>query len=297
MSEFQGLSTSVIDNGILKLEYLSNAGPRIVRLSAFGKENLFADVPSHLSTRFGTYSFRGGHRLWHSPEAIPRTYIPDDNSIIVEELPDGVRLCGSPENGTGISKIMEIHMLQDQPVVQVNHILRNDNLWEIELAPWAVTMFQLGGIAILPQSDGKATEDSDSLWPNRNLALWPYTQINDPRLTLRDDFILIRGNPGLPPVKIGYFNPEGMIAYWLGGVLFRKTFDTFVGASYPDLGCNTEAYCNDQFLEVESLGPLSKLKPGESAKFDEKWELFPDLDVPFLSEEIVAELSLAPNQE
>ena len=237
-----------------------------------------------MSTPYGDFFFRGGHRLWHAPETLPRTYIPDNDGVSIEELSDGVRLNGSTEIGTGITKTIEIHLPADQAAVTLKHILRNDSLWQVELAPWALTMFRLGGTVILPQPVGKV--DQHGLLNNRILALWPYTKINDPRLVLRDDFILIHASPSPSPFKIGYYNPHGWMAYWLDGILFRKTFDISSGATYPDGGCNTESYCNDRFVELESLGALVRLEAGGEVNLTETWELHQGLDVPFLSDEI-----------
>jgi hypothetical protein len=289
MSHFQGLPTRILNNGLLSLEFLAKAGPRIVRLSAFGKENLFADIPTKVNTPYGDFLFRGGHRLWHAPEIMPRTYIPDNDGLTIEELTDGIRLMGSPEVGTGITKTIEIHLSVDQDAVTLKHILRNDSLWQVELAPWALTMFRLGGTVILPQPVGNA--DQNGLMNNRILALWPYAHINDPRLVLRDDFILINAVPGLSPFKLGYYNPLGWMAYWLDGILFRKTFSVSSGAAYPDGGCNTESYCDDWFVELESLGPLVRLETGETVNLTEKWEVYPGLNVPFLTNEIYEVLS------
>lgn len=290
MSDFQGLSTRILGNGLISLEFLTGAGPRIIRLSAFGKENLFVDIPTSVNTPYGEFFFRGGHRLWHAPEALPRTYIPDNDGLSMEELTDGVRLTGAIETGTGITKCIEIHLSTDQAAVTLKHILRNDSLWQVELAPWALTMFRLGGTVILPQPVGNAGQNG--LLNNRNLTLWPYTHINDPRLLLRDDFILIHAVPAPTPFKIGYYNPHGWMAYWLNGFLFRKTFDISSGAVYPDGGCNSESYCNDRFVELESLGPLVRLEPGEEVNLTESWELYPGLNVPFLSGEICGLLRL-----
>jgi len=284
VSDFQGLPTRTLNNSLVSLEYLANAGPRIVRLSAFGEDNLFADIPAKVNTPYGDFFFRGGHRLWFAPETLPLTYIPDNDGVTVEELSNGVRLNGTTQIETGITKAIEIHLLVDQAMVKIKHILQNDSLSQVELAPWALTMFRLGGTVILPQPVGNA--DQDGLVNNRILALWPYTQINDPRLVPRDDYILIHATSNPSPFKIGYYNPHGWLAYWLNGILFRKTFDISSGAAYPDGGCNAESYCNDQFVELESLGSLVKLNPGEEAFLTETWELFPGLDVPFLSDEI-----------
>jgi hypothetical protein len=284
MSSFQGLPTRSIKNGLINLEFLAEAGPRIVRLSAFGKENLFADIRSSVSTPYGEFFFRGGHRLWHAPENLPRTYVPDNDGLSIEEFSDGVRLKGSTKTEIGISKVIDIHLSVDKAAVTLKHILRNDSFWQVELAPWALTMFRLGGTVILPQPVGNV--DQSGLLNNRILALWPYTTINDPRLVLRDDFILIHGSANPSLFKLGYYNPHGWMAYWLDGILFRKIFDISTGAAYPDGGCNTETYCNDQFVELESLGALVKLEPGEETTLTETWELFPRLDVPFLTSEI-----------
>jgi hypothetical protein len=46
------------------------------------------------------------------------------------------------------------------------------------------------------------------------------------------------------------------------------------GARYPDGGCNFELFTNPEFLELETLGPLVELKPGEMAEHVERWWLF-----------------------
>ncbi|MGB8252004.1 MAG: hypothetical protein WCF08_02215, partial [Anaerolineaceae bacterium] len=241
MSDFQGLPTRRLENNQLSLEYLANAGPRIVRLSAFGKANLFADVPNSVRTPYGEFLFRGGHRLWYAPELMPQTYTPDNDGVCVEALADGVRLIGPVDPRTRVTKSIEIRLSPDQAVVTLNHALRNDGTGPIELAPWGLTMFRLGGTVVLPQPAGNS--DPAGLQNNRILSLWPYTHIDDPRLVLRDDFILIRASPGLSPLKLGYFNPNAWLAYWVDGILFRKTFSSSPGVVYPDGGCNTESYC------------------------------------------------------
>lgn len=284
MSDFQGIPTHTLANGLISLDVLVGAGPRIVRLSAFGKDNILADHPGLVGTPYGDYRYRGGHRLWHAPEAMPRTYIPDDGGVVMEHLADGVRLTGQTEAMTGITKIIEIRLPADRPLVRVHHSLRNDGAWPVELAPWAVTMFRLGGVAILPQPVGPA--GANSLIPNRALALWPYSQINDPRLALRDDYILLWAFPHAAKFKIGYFNFHGWMAYWVDGLLFRKSYDVISGAPHVDGGSNAESYVDETCVELESLGPLVTLNPGEMTHLSETWELYPGLDVPFLSGEI-----------
>ena len=57
-----------------------------------------------------------------------------------------------------------------------------------------------------------------------------------------------------------------------GNTFFCKTVTPpRVGANYPDDGCNFETYTNHEMLEIESLGPLVTLAPGESSAHQERW--------------------------
>jgi hypothetical protein len=146
---------------------------------------------------------------------------------------------------------------------------------------------RLGGIAILPMPVGNS--DPAGLLHNRQISLWPYTRINDPRLKLDDKYVLFKADAILPPFKIGYFNPHGWSAYWVDGVLFRKTFDARAGLFYPDNNCNAEVYCGDLFIELESLAPLQILKPGDSIDHVENWEVLTEMGS--LPEEVQKALS------
>ncbi len=284
MTDFHGEPTRVLENRYLQLEYLANSA-RIVRLSPIGKSNLFADLGlTSTQTPFGDFYFRGGHRLWHAPEAMPRSYMPDNEGAAVSDIHNGIRIEMPPEPWTHIAKSIEIQLNPDQPQVILHHELRNEGAWPVELAPWAVTMFRLGGIGIFPQPTGNA--DDAGLLSNRQFSLWPYTRIEDPRLTLRDDFLLVRASPSLPPIKIGYYNSQGWLGYWLDGIMFVKRFDALDGTQYPDHVCNSEIYCNDQFVELESLGPLQLVRPGQTVFHSEFWEVYRSLDVPFIPEHI-----------
>jgi len=286
MSEFQGFPTAVLENKTIRLEYLTTIGPRIAKLSFKGSENLLCDVPDITwDTPYGKYFIRGGHRLWISPELPEKTYIPDSPGLVVKEIPAGVVLTSDVETGSGVRKSIRIELEADLPEVRLTHSIKNENKVPISFAPWVITMFRQGGTVILPQPVGNT--DPHGLLHNRQLVLWPYLRLSDPRLKLRDDFILVEAQPALPPVKLGYADKAGWLAYWLDGVLFRKSFEAIQpGRSYPDAGCNAETYCNDRFVELESLGELTTLKPGAAVQLVETWELYDTLDVPFIPDEL-----------
>ncbi|MEP7134863.1 MAG: hypothetical protein ABI904_08020 [Chloroflexota bacterium] len=269
------MNTGILKNDFLQIEYLTDS-LRIMGLTPAGKPNLLADLSDFppIHTPYGDYHFRGGHRLWHAPEAMPRTYIPD-TALTITELHNSLILETQTEPGTGIRKRIEIRLAHDKPSLTLTHSLTNNGLWTVELAPWAITQFRLGGTVILPMPVGNT--DPAGLLHNRQLSIWPYTRMHDPRVRWGDEFILFKADALLPPFKIGYFNPHGWLAYWIDGTLFRKTFEAHAKSTYPDNNCNAEMYCNHLFVELESLAPLGSLKPGDSFQHVETWDVFDGL--------------------
>ena len=276
--DFYGLPTRTLSNDFLRLDYLAEAGPRIVRLFVGDSDtNWLAEAPqAQVQTAYGPYSLRGGHRLWHAPETLARTYVPDDEGLKVEETEQGVRLYQPTEGPTGIAKTVTIELDNGRCALTLHHTLRNDNLWSIELAPWALTQLRLGGTAILPQQTSPL--DEDGFWPNRSLVYWPYTNMRDRRLHLDDEYVLVQAIPHSRRFKIGYFNRHGWVAYlWRGGLLVKQ-FSPQPDQPHVDFNSNCEIYADHRFIELETLAPLTRLEPGQEAVHTEVWTLHNDID-------------------
>ena len=75
------------------------------------------------------------------------------------------------------------------------------------------------------------------------------------------------------PINLGYNNPQGVAGYLNGGTLFVKRFQAKEDGNYSDLGVAFETFSNESFLEVESLGELKEVLPGETAVHIEYWNL------------------------
>jgi hypothetical protein len=124
----------------------------------------------------------------------------------------------------------------------------------------------------------KAAMDNDHLQPVSQLVLWSYTDFSDPRWKVGADYVQLSQNSKpagrFQEQMTGIYNPAGWVAYFRQGTLFLKRAAVVKGARYPDLGCNLETFTNPDFIEVETLGPLVELKPGENAIHVETWSLF-----------------------
>jgi hypothetical protein len=275
--EYNGMQVDWVSNDLIKMAITTQRGPRAIFLGWQDGGNLFAELPDlSIPSVNGPYYLLGGHRLWHSPEWSTRTYWPETQAIQVVRQADGVTVT-LPADGASIEKSMQFVMFDDQPVVTVTHSLRNNGLWTVELAPWAITQCRLGGIVLLPQPVEPA--DPEGLLPNKHYSFWPYTNFSDGRIVLGREMTLLHARPA-PPTKLGYCNQSGWAGYWLDGTLFSKSFDPQLHANHPDFGCNTECYCNDRFVEVETLGPLTQLKPEATVLHVETWQLRSDIPRP-----------------
>ena len=258
------LPFETIENDQLRLDYLTTVGPRILGLYLKGVEgNLLAETPeAHWPTPHGEYYLHGGHRLWTAPEDL-YTMCPE-HGVRISNEGEQVHITG-PVELSGVQKEMTIRL--DDNKVHIGHRITWHGDRPATFAPWALTQARLGGLAILPLSriEGRL--------PDRNAVFWPYSAFNDERLELHNDLVLVHGRWTGVPFKIGTLTTKGWMAYALENVLFVKYFSAHIDGSFPDRSCNVETYVGETFIELETLGTLTELGPGDSMTHEETWEL------------------------
>lgn len=264
-----------LSNGLVEVVITTDVGPRIIRYGFVGGQNLLNEYTDLMGKTGGDeWRIYGGHRLWHAPEAKPRTYAPDNSPVKHEWNGTTLRVTQDTEHSTGIQKQMEITLAAGSSNVTIVHRLTNRNEWDVILAPWALTVMAKDGRAIYPQEPYIA--HTDYLLPARPLTLWHYTDMMDPRWTFGTKYIQLRQDTkAKTPQKVGFKNSQGWGAYVLKGDVFVKRFNYVDGGEYVDFGCSTETFTNEDMLEIESLGPLVKLSAnGGSVEHVEDWYLF-----------------------
>lgn len=274
--EYQGFSNCVrLENSGLEIIATTDVGPRILFFGFRGGENILGFHPeAKVETALGAWKPYGGHRLWIAPENMPLSYAPDNAPIeyFFDDANKSLRLRAPKEAATEMQKEIEI-----SPAAEgffVKHRITNHGANEIEFAPWALTIMRSGGEAIIP-NEPFAPYSPESLLPVRSFAVWSYTDFTDSRWTFEKEFIRLKTDDSLHhPQKIGVFNRRGFAAYQWRDLLFVKRFDVVLNAFHPDMNSNTEVYTAGGFVEVETLAPLQKVQPGESAEHIERWFLF-----------------------
>ena len=271
--EFLGLNCFELNAGQIDLLISESVGPRILSLRFKGSDNLFAELPNEYLEFPGDGNFYlyGGHRLWVAPENPSVTYEPDNQPIKIQETTEYVELCQESAQVTGIQKSIQIKLTKYENIVIIDHIIRNTGELVFNCAPWAITQVRLGGVAILPQNTH--IKEDNMLLPDRSIILWPYTDINDPRISIENQFIFIHSKPPGKPIKIGVSNNRKWLAYYIENLLFIKYAENKSSDQLVDLGAIRECYCNSKFLELETLGAYRHVLPDEIIQHREVWRI------------------------
>lgn len=286
-----------LTNGSVELLATLDFGPRIIHLSSTGGNNLFLEDKDDAIINEGDafdvvggdkWHIYGGHRLWTSPERIPRTTYPDNEPVEWERIGDsGIVLRPKVERWTQIAKEIEITLDSSGEGVILTHRVTNTGAWPISFAPWALSVMGAGGRAIVPMSGS----DNGGLLPNRRFILWPYARLNDPRIVFTESAIVVNQGEGPTPYKFGSDNEAGWAAYSNHGDTFIKRYSPVSGGTYPDFGVSFELYTSTLMLELETLGQLQEVESGQSVTHVETWQVVKGLDLKGISEdEAVAKL-------
>jgi hypothetical protein len=271
----------LLTNGDVELIVTTKIGPRILAYRFAGGRNMFGEVPeAKIEHKDGTWRPYGGHRLWAAPEEMPTTYYPDNDPLEVESVGlHAISLRAPVEHTTKLQKEIRVTLAEHGSDVRVEHFIRNASDKEITLAPWALTIMRPGGTVIIPQEP--YISHDDALLPARPMVLWHFTDLTDARWKIGKQLIELTTNSTMhEPQKIGVLNKQGWAACNEGGELFVKEFDYTAGADYPDYGSNCETYTAGDFLEFETLGPMTVLQPNETATHVEEWRLFKNVELP-----------------
>lgn len=254
--------------GPYQLEVAVDFGPRIVGLRRDGAQVLavLGDDVALATPGRRAYLFRGGHRLWASPEIPEVTYAPDDHRCAIAAGGETL-VVSAPPDDAGIAKRIEVSL--DGTELVVEHTITGPP--GTSAAAWGITQLPLGGTAMLSIAGGATAPR-----PDRSLVLWPYTSMSDPRLSFEEGVVSIEAGEG-DQIKVGFGPGPRKMGYWRDGDLFTKVVPA--APDVPDRGAVAQVYVGQGFCELEGVGMLTELGGGP-ATLVERWSLdrCPDIE-------------------
>lgn len=266
-----GWNCAELRSGDVVLQMTLDVGPRIIHLGPADYNLFFVKERTKGMVGGDEYRGHGGHRLWVAPEIPEITYYAENDPVdfyLAEENRIGA---ASKTDDRGIRREIEVTAL-DGGRFEVMHRLRHvGTSAPVLLAPWALSVMRAGGEAWMPGPE-RLSHEVQKL-PSGTLVLWPYSDLSDPRYSFDPEGVRLRQTDAANPQKIGAWSAAGWAGYSVGGWSFKKSFDAPAMESLPDMGCNVELFTRYDMLEVESLGLLVTIGPGEQTEWIERWQV------------------------
>lgn len=251
--------------GDAEMVVVTGVGPRIMSLRAGAGDNILFVDDTDIAR--GDWRIYGGHRLWVSPEN-EDCYAPDNEPCEVS-AGDGVLTATAPVPAlTGLKKEITISSRGDRFVV--SHAVTNTAEMLYCGAIWALTCVAPRGVVVLPWGTGGEWDQKKVIFWSK----WGGTHTSDVETNQwRPGNDLFRVHPTGEEGKMGTNPAEAWMALCRYDATFIKQYEHDAWLTYPDDNCSAEIYTCEHFVEMESLGPVMTLAPGEKMTHEEVWTI------------------------
>jgi hypothetical protein len=256
--------------GAAEMIVVAEIGPRILSLRVGGGPNLLFVDEETLGKGRGdkVWHIYGGHRIWVSPES-ELAYAPDNGPCKVTVEPGKLTIQTSPDATTRLVRRLTISAEGERFAVE--SAAKNTSAFVFPGAIWCLTCVAPAGVIAFPWGGGGS-------WAVKRISHWVQwaEHTSDVRSKqYRPGPDLYNIHPTGEEGKVGTHSPEGWLALCRPDATFIKQFEPNMAACYPDGGCSVEVYTCPRFIEMETLGPLGVIGPGEEIAQREWWTLSP----------------------
>lgn len=274
-------------NDFAELYVTLDFGPRVIHYSLLGGPNVMFTNERKVNIKRGGafdqvfypgahWDIYGGNRIWVSPEVMPDTFYPDHEPVDYMVLAGGAAFNCQPQIHNNVQISLEVALDEASSRVELTYDVKNVGSRPRVMAAWSVTAVDAGGFEVIPQPSV-----AKGVLPNRLISLWDYTDMRDERLHWGSKFIVLRhAREVTRPTKIGSNNVDGWACYFNKGLCFVIRYRHDPQGVYHDFGASYESFANEDYVEMESVGPLREIAPGESAVHRESWDVLPVAKVP-----------------
>jgi len=252
--------------GDAEMVVVTEVGPRIIGLSIAGGPNLLYVDQATRGAGQGDpeWHIYGGHRIWVAPET-KDTYTPDNVPCEVS-VDDGVFTVLPPvAERTALRKRLTISAENGRFAIEMGVLNLGDTLYAG--AVWGITCVVPTGVIAFPWGRG-------GIWDVKKIVYWNRwmdhsSDVRSAQYQPGPD--LFRVVPTGEEGKVGTGAPEGWVAYCREMGTFIKQHQIIQNAPYPDDGCSQQIYTHPDFMEMETLSPLTTFYPEEEVVHRETW--------------------------
>jgi len=187
--------------------------------------------------------------------------------------PGVARMTSAEDAATGTQLVREFELAENSSRLTCTQRIRNISGQPINWCHWSRTFAKGRGICIVPLSE-------HSRFPMGYVQYEGPDILNfapqEPKVIRFSGCLIIDDAPRFP--KLGMDSYAGWIGYLLqNDMLFVKRFETYPERVYNEIAGLTVSvwYPKDEMCEIEPIGPMETLLPGEIAQFTEEWWILP----------------------
>ncbi len=263
---FFGRQAYQLANDQLSLLIVPAFSGRVMELNYGGKNYLWVNLPLLKGEiggdpTFGNWMNWGGYKTWLAPQSEwldPEVQSDEMDNVeweIVAQTETELELRGPVISWGGVQLGRRLALEGAGPKVRVQELMFNPGKETRTWAVWAVAQFPIPGWATYPPNG------------QRKILVPPAQPFHGDQLRFRGD----------AKWKVGALTAAGWGSYHADSwpAPFRVKFPVQPKRRYPD-ECSLETWSNTRpsYMELEWLGPLVTLAPGEGWTFETEWDLF-----------------------
>lgn len=265
-----------LTSGAFSIVVVPEIGGRIMEYSVNGKNVIWENSEEFgqaypVSKEWHNY---GGHKTWiafKDKRVWPPDPLLDFGKASVEVLKGSsgkivLRIYGAASLKSGVTFTKEISM-HDSGEVRITHRMHNISPHNVSYSIWNVTQVDSPQYIVFPINKHskfpQGVTDLESIPRKKG------------QVQLKDGLCIIRFTRD--SCKLGSDTDGKWMLMLRDNLAYMKTFSPIInGAKYPDGGCCVEIYADPTYpyMEMELLGPVLNLRPGEHSELEEKWHLF-----------------------
>lgn len=270
--QYEGFTGYWLTNDRAEAFAIASPYPRVLAFRLKGGEN-----PLHVSRE---YEYIGIRTWFFEPTQIRQSGMPALRPASVEKTGErSLRLTAAPDDSSGLQLTMELALDPERPVLKIRHGFKNLRDEQRRIAAWALNVIRPDhGVGVTPWRRGD----------RRNFLFWPDTDPNEIGIHLGPKALALdyRIEPQNRWQKIGTNGNAGWIAYVWNETALKSTVAHAPNAEYPEDGAtvtmfnSTSEVFDDKprFGEIENVGPLSELMPGNTLWMEQELELFSGIE-------------------
>jgi hypothetical protein len=183
----------------------------------------------------------------------------------LENIPQGIVAAAQRDPDSGLQLHLRIQVDPASPhQLVIYHGFKNHLPQNREIAVWSLLALPAEGTVLLPFPTEPATSTPAASWPG--LQFWPGGTIPPPGMQLDSQGVSL--DLTIEPeswYKLGTRSSTGRII-WHGTEhpSFSVTSPRIPEVLYPEGGCDLTLYRRDGIAELENVGPLTTITPGET---------------------------------